>query len=93
MGTYRAVSRRRDGRRDGKQSRERGAQGRTLAFFALGGTIALVAAVLLLRQGPAQTPAPPAAPAPVEQTTQLIDWKVKGAPGAPVLVEEWGDFQ
>jgi hypothetical protein len=64
-----------------------------LALFALGGTIALTAVVLLLRQAPvpASSTAPPSAPA--AQTTQQIDWKVKGAPTAPVLVEEWGDFQ
>jgi hypothetical protein len=70
---------------------------RILALFAIVGTLVLAGAVLLMRLAspPATTPtAPPSSAAPpAVQPAQQIDWKVKGSPTAPVLVEEWGDFQ
>ena len=70
-----------------------------LAFFGAVGGAVLAGGVLLMQQlqpapSPAAQPGVPAAPtAPAAPATQEVDWKVKGAPTAPVLVEEWGDFQ
>ncbi|HET7771172.1 MAG TPA: hypothetical protein VFN74_20550 [Chloroflexota bacterium] len=61
------------------------------------GAVALAGLVLLLRQDPNAAVPPgsvPSVAAPqAAQPAQQIDWKLKGAPAAPVLVEEWGDFQ
>ena len=70
---------------------------RVLVLFGLVATLVVAGAVLLLlRQGAGQPsrPAQLAAPAPPSQgAAAQVDWKVKGPPTAPVLVEEWGDFQ
>ncbi|HEU5315456.1 MAG TPA: hypothetical protein VFX49_05060 [Chloroflexota bacterium] len=69
------------------------------ALAALLATVGVVALLLVARQltPPAVAPATsqsaageaaPAAP-PVQQT----DWKSKGPLAAPVVIEEWGDFQ
>ena len=74
----------------------RGSTARALAVFGLVGALIVAGAVLLLRQGlgrPPQMAAPAPPVASLGAPGAEVNWKVKGSSTAPVLVEEWGDFQ